>query len=98
MTKTKRALALLLAVAVIFVLFSSSALIVLHADHDCIGEGCEICELLCVCAECLRQLAVAVIVIALAMATFILFHNCVADAAFPRTSCTLVTLRVKLSN
>lgn len=98
MTQQKRTFALLLAVALILFLLSSSAFIVIHADHDCIGEGCEICEMLCVCVERLRQLAVAVILIVLAVAVSALFRDCAADAAFSRISHTLVALKVKLSN
>ena len=98
MTQQKRIFALLLAVAVILFLLSSSAFIVIHADHDCIGEGCEICEMLCICAERLQQLAVAVILIVLAAAVSALFCDCVTDVAFSRASYTLVALKVKLSN
>ena len=44
MNKQKRALALILCVGIIFVLFASSACIAHEAEHDCIGENCEICE------------------------------------------------------
>ena len=98
MTQQKHALALLLAVALIIVLLSSSALIVIHADHDCVGESCEICEMLCVCAERLQQLAVAVVLIVLAVAATALFRDRAADAAFSHTAHTLVALKVKLSS
>jgi hypothetical protein len=44
MNKQKRALALILCVGMIFVLFASSACIAHEAEHECAGENCEICE------------------------------------------------------
>ena len=44
MNKQKRALALILCVGMIFVLFASSACIAHEAEHHCAGEDCEICE------------------------------------------------------
>ena len=44
MNKQKRALALILCVGIIFVLFASSACIAHEAEHHCAGEDCEICE------------------------------------------------------
>ena len=44
MKTQKRLLALLLCAGMLFVLFASSAYIAHEADHDCAGDGCEICE------------------------------------------------------
>ena len=98
MEKKNRTLALLLSFAVIFFLLSSSAFIVIHADHDCIGEGCEICEILCICAERLQQLVITFVLIMLVAAASTFFCGCVADFVFSLTSHTLVSLKVKLSN
>ena len=98
MTRQKRAVALLLSVAVVFFLLSSPALILIHAGHDCVGEGCEICEMLCVCAERLRQLAIVAVSLMLAAAAAALFCDCAAGSASYHTFHTLVTLKVKLSN
>ena len=44
MSNQKRILALVLCVGMLFVLFASSAYIAYEAEHDCVGENCEICE------------------------------------------------------
>ena len=94
----RRTLALMLAAAVLFLLFSSAALPVLHADHDCSGEGCVICELLCACAQRLLRLAVRLTGMAAAAALVLLLRRFAAHPAASGVSHTLITQKVKLSN
>ncbi len=44
MSRQKRVFAFVLCIGMLFVLFASSADIAHEADHDCMGEDCEICE------------------------------------------------------
>ena len=42
------------------VIFCSSAFIIVHADHDCMGEDCSVCMELAQCHKTLHMLAAAV--------------------------------------
>jgi len=46
---------MLLAALIIAAVVLSCAFIVIHAEHDCAGEDCFVCEALCACARTLRQ-------------------------------------------
>ena len=98
MTGQKRAFALLLCAVLLFLLLASPALFVVHADHDCSGEGCEICALLDLCALRLRQLTPALMHAAWIMAVARCLHLCAANVEFSSASRTLVALKIKLSN
>ena len=98
MGKRNRKLALLLALAVCFVMLFSVFYIAAEADHDCIGEDCPICYQIRVCETTLTSLGhgalVLAAVIALTFSAVILFSQ-------PKThlrQSTLITLKVKLSN
>ena len=97
MTK-KNIAALILAVIAVAVMLSSSLFIIEHADHDCIGEDCPICEQLYSCAQNLKNLSVALLVAAsIVTLTFSLCNGMrrLASVYAPRTP---VLLKVKLSN
>lgn len=98
MAGQKRAFALLLCAALLFLLLVSSALLVVHANHDCSGEGCEICALLDLCALRLRQLATALILVAWIAAVTRYLRLYAANTEFSPASRTLVALKIKLSN
>ena len=69
MTNHSRIAAAALAAITILVVLSSSVFIIEHADHDCTGEDCPICEQLYACAQNLKNLAAAVAVV-MAMIAF----------------------------
>ena len=60
MTK-KRIMAVILAALVLIVMVSSSLYIAEHADHDCTGEDCSICQQIYLCTQTLKTLSLAVI-------------------------------------
>ena len=98
MTKQRRIFAAVLAVFVVLVVLSASVFMIEHADHECAGEGCPICERLDSCAQSLRSLAAAAVVVSVVSAFAAALRVC-ADgeqpASAPRTP---VSLKVKLSN
>lgn len=98
MTQQKRILALLLSIAVILFLLSSSAFIVTHADHDCVGENCPVCEQLYSCAQNLKNLSVSLLVAASTVA--LAFSLCGGMKWLTPVFAlhTPVLLKVKLSN
>lgn len=98
MNKRTRILIVLTALAVAFVLLSSLAFIVLEADHDCAGEGCQICCCIENCENLLRQLTGALTVsFGIVAAIYALGIVC-SELAKEITACTPITLKVKLSD
>lgn len=98
MKKHTRFLAVLLALAVAFVMLSSAVYISANADHDCIGEGCQICYNISGCENTLKNLSTAVSVIAVAVMLIDCLCMMIDHPAKTVSVCTLVTLKVKLSN
>ena len=99
MTTGKRFSALVLAAIALLVLVTSSAFLVHHADHDCAGEDCPICEQMALCAQNLMKTAAAPEAEAAVSANA--FALCLALLcalmAVPATH-NPVLLKVKLSN
>ena len=98
MTKQKRVLALVMAAAILLIVLTSAFFVAAEANHDCIGGGCKICCQIDACCAVLKGLALAVIAAVLTAAASrplsFLFAGCRLSA--PR--CTLVSLKVKLSD
>ena len=98
MAKSKRILAMLMAVAILAIIISSALFLAEEAHHDCIGDGCQICFQMNVCRGILKSLSLALYaaVAALAVACILCgsFNPCEESA----DHVTLVTLKVKLSN
>lgn len=97
MTKKNIAALILAAIAVVVMLFSS-LFIIEHADHDCVGENCPICEQLYSCAQNLKNLSVALLVAASIAALAFSLCNGVRRLASVYVPCTPVFLKVKLSD
>ena len=98
MEKRDRKLALLLALAVCFVMLFSAFYIAAEADHDCIGENCPICYQISVCENTLKSLGYGALALA---AFFALTFSAAILFSQPKTylrQSTLITLKVKLSN
>ena len=98
MVKPKRILAMLMAVAIFAVMLSSALFLAEEADHDCIGDGCQICVQMNVCRGILKSLSLV-----LHVAVAVLLAACISCGRFwpcgkSTHQVTLVTLKVKLSN
>ena len=93
-----RIVAAVLAAITVLVVLSSSVFIIEHADHDCVGEDCPVCEQICSCTQNLKTLSIALLTSALIVAlTFSLCTGVkrLASVYVPRTP---VFLKVKLSD
>lgn len=98
MEKRNRKLALLLALAVCFVMLFSAFYIAAEADHDCIGENCPICYQISVCENTLKSLGYGVAVL---VAAIVLTFSAAILLSQPKThlkQSTLITLKVQLTN
>ena len=98
MTKKKRIISLIVAVAVIFVMLYSALFIVSHAEHDCVGENCPICYQISVCENTLKNLSLAVCAVAFAAAFTYTLCRSISACADVTPSYTLVSLKVKLTD
>lgn len=98
MMKKTRALAALLALALLFVMLSSSCYLALETDHDCIGDDCPVCCRIGLCEQMLKtvwQAAVTGFAVAFAGAVVCALSH-FAEKTGNRPS--LITLKVKLSD
>ena len=98
MTKQRHIVAVLLAAVAVLVLLSSSVFILSHADHDCSGVDCPVCEQLYTCAQNLKNLTAAFIaaVIAITFAVFLRMSSWYTQVNYVLN--TPVHLKVKLSD
>ena len=99
MTNAKRTGALMLCIALAFVLAVSTAYIVHEADHDCSGEDCPICRMIVVNIKLLSSLGLAVI--ALLVLLFQLSGQAVRSRRDQHTrffSGTLVSWKIRLDD
>lgn len=98
MGKTKRILAMVMAVAIFAVMLSSALFLAEEADHDCIGDGCQICLQMNLCRGVLKSLSLVLLAAVAALTVaYILWGNfwpCQGSDGH----ITLVALKVKLSN
>lgn len=98
MTKQKRTMAMLLAVALCFAMLFSAFFIGVEAHHDCTGSDCVICDCIHTCDTILKTLASAVAVLVSLIAVVSAFYL-VQEVYFPCTGFdTLISLKVKLSD
>ena len=98
MTKKKRIISLIVAVAVFFVMLYSALYIVAEANHDCVGENCPICYQISVCENTLKNLSLAVCAVAFAAAFTYTLCRSISACADVTPSYTLVSLKVKLTD
>lgn len=98
MEKTKRILAMLMAVAIFAVMLSSALFLVEEADHDCIGDGCQICFQMNVCRGILKSLSLAIHAAVAAFAVVYILCGNFWPCEESTGHVTLVTLKVKLSD
>ena len=96
--KHTRALALLLSAVLLLVLLASTAFVVSHADHDCCGDNCLICEQINVCTQHLKTVSLAAAAVQL-FGAFLRFARASLPAPAPcMARQTLITCKVKLTN
>ncbi len=98
MKKHKRLFAALLVLAVAIVVLSSAVYIAVQADHDCTGTDCQICYHIASCQQTLKQAALTGSAAAAAAAVIYVLCGGLLCPARLFVSCTLVSLKVKLSN
>ena len=98
MVKTKRILAMLMAVAIFAVMLSSAFFLAEEAHHDCIGDGCRICVQMNVCRGILKSLSLVLHAAAAALAVACILCGSFRLRTEASDHVTLVTLKVKLSN
>ena len=98
MTKKKRIISLIVAVAVFFVMLYSVLYIAAEANHDCVGENCPICYQISVCENTLKNLSLAVCAVAFAAAFTYTLCRSISACADVTPSYTLVLLKVKLTD
>ena len=97
MTK-KRVMAAVLAALILVVMLSSSLFIIEHADHDCTGEDCPICEQIYLCTQTLKTLSAAVMATCVFFLLAALLQIRIRQVEAACVSHTPVSLKVKLSN
>ena len=98
MTKKKRIISLIVAVAVFFVMLYSALYIAAEANHDCVGENCPICYQISVCENTLKNLSLAVCAVAFAAAFTYTLCRSISACADVTPSYTLISLKVKLTD
>ncbi len=98
MTKKKRIISLVVAVAVFFVMLYSALYIAAEANHDCVGENCPICYQISVCENTLKNLSLAVCAVAFAAAFTYTLCRSISACADVTPIYTLVSLKVKLTD
>ena len=97
MKRNNRMLAMLLCLGVIAIMLFSCVYAACAVDHDCIGEGCQICASIEACEQNIKNLVTAVV---LAIAVALSYPLCirVVCSEKPVFRNTLVMFKVKLSN
>ena len=98
MMKPKRVIAVLFTVIAVLVMLSSSIFLIEHANHDCAGVDCPICEQLYHCAQNLKSLAAAAAIALFAAVFAVVSRAALYRKAHDGVSQTPVLLKVKLSN
>ncbi|MDR1515229.1 MAG: hypothetical protein LBS45_06000 [Synergistaceae bacterium] len=100
--KMKQALSELSAFLVIASFLTAALFVVLHAEHDCPGEGCAVCAQLYVVSEALKRFSSGpdFTASALAVCLFALISRLVSDKAAlcARALNTPVWAKVRLNN
>ena len=98
MGKTKRILAMVMAVAIFAVMLSSALFLAEEANHDCIGDGCQICLQLNLCRGVLKSLSLVLLAAVAALTVACILCGGFWPSQGSTGHITLVALKVKLSN
>ncbi len=97
MTKNTRLFTILFVAIIVVMMLFSSIYMAVEAEHDCDGEHCVICHQLDMCANTLRNLSIALGVVAIAAVISFSLTIAFSRNSEPHINCTLVSLKVKLS-
>ena len=99
MARKNRAIAILLVCILAFVALSSVTCIAINAKHDCVSENCRKCAQLIAAGRALERTGALGVSLCQAAAVLVFFTAVLtAAAALMAAGCTLVSLKVKLSN
>lgn len=98
MTRKIKLVALALTVAFLLSASLSLYFITQEADHDCVGEGCEICALLSQCEHTLKIIFAFAKEAVLALSILHISHGFVKKLADITAQNTPVALKVELLN
>ena len=92
-------MALLLGIGLVLTLFVSSAFIALEADHDCVGEHCDICGHIEECRALLHSIGLLVFMLLISLVMLPGGHGKhVADGIRLPVRASLVSWKVRLNN
>ena len=80
------------------VLLGAALFLIEEAGHDCIGEGCPVCLQMGICRNTLKGFAPALCALVFAAAVRRALYDYISAWVDVIPSCTLVALKVKLSN
>lgn len=98
MKKKKQITALIMTVAIIFVMLFSALFITVEAGHNCTDNHCPICTQINICINTIKGFALATMAFALAAMMKFLACDIILFIKNAFTQSSLVTLKVKLSN
>lgn len=98
MSKKKRITALVLMILFVFITLFMTIFIAEEANHECIGDNCQICRQINFCENILKNISSGTAASAVISACFLFLYGVILPHC--RNFCinTLVTLKVKLSN
>ena len=82
----------------VLTVLSSSIFLIEHADHDCAGADCPVCEQLYACAQNLKNLTAAVMTVMVMIALRFAVYVGVGQAKYAYAPHAPVNLKVKFSN
>lgn len=97
MKKQTRLISLVLCAVLFFSMMLSAIFIVTHTNHDCTGNGCEICQQIELCEQLLNKDVLDTAAYAQTALWICFFVLTFSDYSSHRSDETLVSMKVKLS-
>ncbi len=98
MQKSKKKIAILLAVTIGFFLLFANLFILLETGHDCVGENCTVCHVLDTCKKVQDNFVTTATVETALVALYFVFVAVLELNNKVYEIITLVTLKTKISN
>ena len=96
--KARKAVAIIISLTMVFVIFFSLAFIIAEADHDCAGDSCPICQSVGAAEDTLKKISSSVVFTAVAFAAFLIVINNIKVFIGEGITFSPVLLKVKLSD
>ena len=96
--KKRRIVAAVMCFALLLVMVSSAAYIVIEANHNCVGDGCPICHEIQICQQILNTVGTALVSVAASLCATFLLTTPVRTLFRAAEAITLISLKVKLSD